>query len=178
MAKGGAPRVYLRPVTSKSRSRGTDGERWPFARSKSDEKLQRSVGPSRVGCTSAPAFILKKRQRSFSHPPQAKAKLIASATCVGSGAARRTSAAAEFVRLNTTKMAAVCHIVAQPSDSSSGARKMPPYACHARSQRNQVSDEQRASEGWKVAGGQEAWLPERSSPSALPTSTKTPTTGW
>ena len=88
------------------------------------------------------------------------------------------SAVAEFVRLNTTKMAAVCHIVAQPSDSSSGARKMPPYACHARSQPNQASDEQRASEGWKAAGGQEAWLPERSSPSALPTSTKTPATGW
>jgi hypothetical protein len=35
-------------------------------------------------------------------------------------------AAAEFARLNTTEMAAVCRMVAHLSDSTSGARKMPP----------------------------------------------------
>src|ERR1700722_2258518 len=34
-------------------------------------------------------------------------------------------AAAEFMRLDTTEMAAVCRMVAHPSDKTKGARKMP-----------------------------------------------------
>jgi hypothetical protein len=90
---GGVPRVHLHPVTSKSRSRSTDGERWPFTRKSGESNAtasSASVGPSCVGSTSASACVLKKRQRSFSHPPQAKGKLAASETRVGSGAAHRT----------------------------------------------------------------------------------------
>jgi len=50
------------------------------------------------------------------------------------------SAAAEFTRLNTTEMAAVCRVVAQPSASTSGARKMPPPTPHAGHEPNGSAD--------------------------------------
>jgi hypothetical protein len=79
IAKGGAPRIHLHPVTSKSLGRCADGERWPFTCCKRGERhralSQHSIEPSRVGYAAAQACFLKKRQRSFSHPPQAKEKL-------------------------------------------------------------------------------------------------------